>query len=112
MLNTLVILYLVNGFSFVVADNLAYSEFRIMGPPYVRNPNPVNIFLAILIAPLATIYFSVSRAGRGGGSRLQLIFMALSYGIAFFYQTIWLHIGGGICLFLVRRFSAIPDKFK
>ena len=68
MLQTLVILYLVNGIAFVVADNFAYAGMRMVGSPYVRNPGFVNIFVAILSAPIATIYFSISRAGRGGGS--------------------------------------------
>jgi hypothetical protein len=107
MLQTLVILYLVNGVAFVIADNFAWAG-RPDGPPYVRNPGFVIIFAGILSAPIATIYFSISRAGRGGGHRLQLFVMAFYFAIAFFYQSIWLYVGGAIFMFLVRKATTVP----
>ena len=35
MIEALVILYVVNGVAFVVADYFAYAGYRIMGPSYV-----------------------------------------------------------------------------
>ena len=107
MLELLAILYLTNGIAFVAGTFFAMRGYEIMGPPFVRHPNPLNLVLAVFVLPLHSLLALTPSGDRR--LTIQLVFQIL-----YFVTIVWFYgdwestpafalAGAFIWLFIARK---------
>lgn len=113
MIEKLFIFYFLNSAAFIAADFYVYRGVdRLLGPPYVLHPNPVNLFWLFLTYPISIVFTFIAHKGRVRSCNKPSVHMIFYYIIVIFlFDESWggwlflAYLGFSLWMFLVRSAS-------